>query len=389
MGHCGRIIAALALALPLVAMGEGQPKPITPAAPAGPAMPLPDRDFHFPVSPPRLNALDGLIGDWQRRREWVLIPSGPSETAHKLTELAAVYARDCDTTVTTPLACGRADGYGKAAARLEAASSGSASECGKAGAVFRKAYATGTPSDDVARAYDLACLGSFSTRLSEVGTPVPSPRPPLLESAESAEGLLSAVGLLESGGAVRCAGLIRPDGKFYTVRHCLANAADGFTVRSVDGALLASGLQPVRQSPSSQTGVAADWAVFELPPGSRAVVRTNLVKLAAPAEVTLVAPYAHASATAYAQADAPGLRALRFPRDGLCQALRASTGCLQLVCQTVRGFSGAPIFSAHRPDGSYDVVGFVSGSGGEDQTCPGSENITNSTFATGADVFGG
>ena len=385
-------VAISAMALSSAGQDQG-PLPIppltsTPSIEPAPSTQTPFRDRTFPSNLPQFHP-DLLRDNRQRPLDWVLIPIGPKETAEKLEKLAANHARDCDSITTTPIACARAQGYALAAQRLHAAGSGAASGCGKAAADFRMAYTSGSPSDDVANAYDLACLGSFTARLDRTGTPVDSKRPALLAGAEAADGILSAIGLLESGGVIRCAGLIRPDGAFYTARHCLTYKAGGFTVRSVAGAILESGLTAVRQGPPSESGVAGDWAMFQLSVGVGPVARTNLVKLARPAEVTLVAPYAHAEATAYAQQDPLPSRAMRYPRDGLCQALWASNGCLQLVCQTVRGFSGAPIVSARRQDGSYDVVGFVSGSGGDEQTCNGSENIINSTFATGADVFGG
>ena len=91
----------------------------------------------------------------------------------------------------------------------------------------------------------------------------------------------------------------------------------------------------------------------------------------------------------YDPAPAPGgdfLRySLRYPKPGTCVALGVQTGCLALTCQTVTGFSGAPVFSARQSDGSYDVIGIVSSSHGNNTGCVANLDLRFATFAVSAD----
>ena len=55
------------------------------------------------------------------------------------------------------------------------------------------------------------------------------------------------------------------------------------------------------------------------------------------------------------------IKSLRFPRDGLCNTLEVSSGCIHLACQTLPGFSGTPVFrSAYEYGKPLAVVGFLS-----------------------------
>lgn len=336
----------------------------------------PDLDLRFDMS------------NWARKREQVIMPLDPQEASDDIATLARLSTIDCNGG-RNPFACGRAERFTRASNRLGAAAS-AAPTCEQAADDFRRDYRDGTPSSAVANAYDIACLGSFTARKDKAGAPVRAPRPAMLADADKPNDLLTAVGLLELDGKIVCAGLIRPDRKFMTARHCVRlTGTDGFTVLSASGKVQGIGLKVTNTAPWSKIGVAADWAVIDLPAaGGLPIARTNIVALDAPAEVTVIAAYPYADQTDYVTADPMPLRALRYPRDGMCQALVAYNGCLQLACQTVRGFSGAPIFSSRKPDGSYDVVGLVSGSEGNDAKCSGTEQVANSTFAVSASAFG-
>lgn len=326
------------------------------------------------------------LGDWLRKRDQVIIPAGPRETSNTLDSLARFWSSQC--AGDGSVACVRGERFQIAAGRLGAAAI-AAPNCDAAARAFRKVYVNADPSDAVANAYDIACLGSFAARTTDAGTPVLASRPSILIDAETRDGLLTAVGLLEQAGRIICAGLIRPDRTFLTARHCIErNTMQGYTVRSASGHVHGTAVPVLAHAPWTEIGIGSDWAILKLPEtGAVPVAMTNLVPLSAPTEVTVVAAYPYADKTRYVTPTPLPERALRFPRDGMCQALVANNGCLQLVCQTVRGFSGAPIVSARRGDGSYDVVGFVSGSDGLDTQCEGTEKVANSTFAVSSDSF--
>jgi hypothetical protein len=92
----------------------------------------------------------------------------------------------------------------------------------------------------------------------------------------------------------------------------------------------------------------------------------QLVPLRQPSAVTLAGYFSdHASVGYSATAAAPvteAQRGLRWPRQGFCVALEERLGCLHLGCETVKGFSGAPVFLNKQPmpDQPLEVVGFVS-----------------------------
>lgn len=332
----------------------------------------------------QLTNLPGFDAEaWRRKREQTIMPIGPQEASVTLVQLANIWRGRCAD--PDSLECLRANGLSSAADRLRQAAAQSPT-CEQAANLFRDAYASAKPSSEVARAYDLACLGSFVPRKD---APAASLRPTILNDADQPGGMLSAVGLLERDGKIICAGLVRPDHSFLTARHCIEGApAKGLTVRPALGQAPSVAVMVRKAAPWTKIGVAADWAVLQLPAGAPiAAAPTNLVALDQTAEVTVVAAYPYADATDYEQAAPMPRRALRFPQAGMCQALLSFGGCLQLACQTVRGFSGAPIFSRRKPDGSYDVVGFVSGSDGSDSYCDGTEAVSNSTFAVSPEVF--
>src|SRR5690606_7459243 len=82
---------------------------------------------------------------------------------------------------------------------------------------------------------------------------------------------------------------------------------------------------------------------------------------------TFVAAYPYAEPDSDGQ---PGqLPKLRFPRIGLCEAVRQSPGCIQMICQTIKTFSGAPVFRADSPSNAPEVIGFISGTEAEHANC--------------------
>ncbi len=176
-----------------------------------------------------------------------------------------------------------------------------------------------------------------------------------------------------------------------TARHCIPRDVAGLTLINASGTLPPTRLKSIRQGQGVIDYVPEDWAVLALvmtPGVTLKVVNSHMVPFDAPAEVTLLGLYPHAlAADYYPVGSAHPMRSIRFPKPGLCEAISLSDNCLQLACQTVRGFSGTPIFSSRRPDGSYEVIGFVSGATGAQTGCDGNLPLTNSTYAVSSSVF--
>lgn len=375
-----RLLSLFVLSLPLPAFAQdGIAVDLQPEIPAKYDVKLP-KNADLPAVDLRKVDLSELVTpDWQRKRDEVLIPAGPQETSIALKEIRSSWYDRCKAGLD--YACIQAQGYATAISRLEAAAAAS-KPCDQAARDFRKGYDSGKPSVDIAVEYDIACLASLSPRKTKSSAIVPAAWPAVLAGAATDTNLLGAIGLIEKDGKVLCAGLIRPDQTLITARHCLSGGSvASLSVRSALGQVVGTNVKVLQAPPTAETGVPADWAVLKLSPGSTSVAKTNIVKLRSPAEVTLFAAYPYFEQIEYASADAFPRTALRFPRDGMCQAVLGYKGCLQLACQTVRGFSGAPLFSARNVDGSYDVVGFVSGSEGEDTQCEATADIPNSTYA--------
>lgn len=148
--------------------------------------------------------------------------------------------------------------------------------------------------------------------------------------------------------------------------------------------------EPVSQPEGHSDAVKDDWVVLRVVTTDAILAReTVLQRLAKLDEVTLLGHYAYFPEVDYA----PGTpqenwrRGLRYPKAGLCQAIKVIGYCLQVACQTVRGFSGAPIF-VKSADGSNDplqVVGFVSQPDQDAGQCNGFE-LYGSSYAVSADA---
>jgi hypothetical protein len=132
--------------------------------------------------------------------------------------------------------------------------------------------------------------------------------------------------------------------------------------------------RPVSRPESNSLAVRDDWIVLQIdttePIGAAETVLEREPSLG---PVSLAGHYAHFNYASYAQAGAPEWRrGLRFPRPDLCQTIKVVGDCLQLACETVRGFSGTPVFrAAPAASGSaIPVVGFISQRAHSDAECP-------------------
>lgn len=329
-----------------------------------------------------------LMAEFLRKRDQVIMPAGPGSSSDDIAAAANLIGKGCKNPFT--LICGEANALRQAATAMAAAGRASPT-CETAAAAFRTVYATLSASDAIALDYDRACLGSFAPRAGEDMAAAAAERPSILEGAEQSGGLLDAVGLLEVNGEIQCGGLLLADRTFITARHCL-RGLDGvrLTVRSASRRFPAVAAAPAPLHPAwSKLGVAADWAILKLEgSGALPVPPSRLGAMAMPGEVSLVGFYRYARPDIYAAGEVPFERDLRFPKSGMCQAVEDLSGCLQLACQTVRGFSGTPVFRSRGGDGPIEVVGFLSGGEGKDTKCRMSHAVDNSSYAVSATMVG-
>lgn len=321
-----------------------------------------------------------FVQNWRKRLDLYSIPIGPGRASNELVAEADKRASGLVCRGSESYDCRFVSALRGSAGRLAGAAA-AAPECERAAVRFGEHYRQLLVPTDIARDFDIACLGSFAPRLADAG----SVRPEVLKNAE-ADGMLDVVGLLEVNGAIICAGLLRPDRKFVTARHCIEGSAGvPLKVRLASNRLPAMNVQ-VRRHPSwSELGVPADWAVLDLEPGPALPIPTSrLTSLTLPTKVSLIGTYRYAQPDVYAPGSVSFERDLRFPRDGFCEAIDELSGCLQLACQTVRGFSGAPIITSRGSDGSIEVIGFLSHSEGDAAACRKGVMVSNSTFAVSA-----
>jgi hypothetical protein len=328
---------------------------------------------------------DLIVGEWRKKLDQLIMPAGPSASGNDMFEVATELAKGCGNAAS--FRCMEAGAMLEAANAMRKASSASPN-CDAAAARFRTIYDDTTVISDIARDYDLACLGSFSLRSGETVVTAATHRPAVLKGAELAGGVLDAVGLLEANGQVQCSGLIRPDRTFITARHCIRGLdSASLRVRSASNRLPTLSVIAQRHPAWSNLGVRSDWAVLKLEDGPPLPVpNSRLAPMVYPTAVSLVGHYN------YLEGPEPPIQenlphpALRYPKEGFCQAIEDLSHCLYIACQTVKGFSGAPIFSTHSEDGSVEVVGFLSGAPGSDTGCKMNHTVRFGTFAVSADA---
>jgi len=348
------------------------------------------QDWQIPNLFPQFDTDDNdspnlFIEQLRKRLEKFTRPIGPETASQNLITEINKLRPACRTSLTSP--CAFLNSLQGSADRLAVAAA-AAPDCELASARFGEVYTRGRDVwSEAARAFDMACLGSFAPRQGDgVGT-----RPEVLTNAET-DGTLDVVGLLEANGEIICAGLLRPDRKFITARHCIEGRGSiPLKVRFASKAHPVMNVQGRPQHlPWSELGVKADWAVLELEPGPPLPIpASRLTRLRQPRAVSLVGFFRYVQPDVYAPGSVSFERDLRFPRDGFCEAIDVLSGCLQLACQTVPGFSGTPIIASRGADGSVEVIGFLSRSEGNDSQCRSSIDIRNSTFAVSASVVEG
>lgn len=323
--------------------------------------------------------------EFQRTADFQLIASGVEHEMSRQADLcvrdrAACFERDRLRTIVTILK--QADQRAPA--------------CGPAAEAYSKNYENDDPTEVVAANFDLNCLSAPVDR-SFAGTNVDAaPLPNVFAgggTVSAEQGALSAVGIMEQDGIPFCAGLLRNDKTFVTARHCAedymrAPGSVRVTVRSASGSRGPWPLGKILSQGEAGDTVRSDWAVIALnattPIGAAA---TKLTRGSPFSEVTMLGFFRHFRATSAGGNSAQA--GLRYPRAGMCQLIELQGECLRLACQTIRGFSGTPIF---RPeDGAAGspiaVLGFISQADQSSAQCAGLR-LKGFTLAVSADAVG-
>lgn len=219
----------------------------------------------------------------------------------------------------------------------------------------------------IQRTYDQACLAASVPREALLADPYPT----LLTTAAPGQvSALRSIGLLEAGGKIFCGALLRNDRTIVTARHCFDGrggaylAAGQVTVHPIDGRGEAWTLAATIQKQGADGGKLTkdDWAIVAI--DTTAAIGAADLSLASPSKLgaaTVVGYFTGHTATPPPPGSANGWqRGVRWPKPGLCQVIQIKPGCLQMACQTVEGFSGAPIFSLAPGQSKPTVIGFVS-----------------------------
>lgn len=388
-----RFLALMAWGISSSSVGQNGAMPGVPRTNSLPQIQLPlPSDIIVQRRPPAIrlprpgeSAIPSLfVRDWRKKMEQVTIPAGPSATGGDIIIAAAKLGAGCAPNDRT-YPCREAAALASAGRQMQDAGKAFPA-CDAAASQFRVDYEQTDIPMSVRRDYDLACLGSFVPRSGETSSTMSAERPALLAGAEADGGLLEMIGLLEVDGQVTCAGLLRRDRIFITARHCIQGLGGAaLKVRSAAKKFAPIGVKAQLHPKWSDLGVAADWASLTLDEGPPLPVPgSRLIPLALPGEISLVGFYLYADPSLYTSASASFERDLRFPKKGLCQAVERVANCLQIACQTVRGFSGSPILGARGADGAVEVLGFLSSADGNDTGCEMNSDVRYSSFAVSA-----
>jgi V8-like Glu-specific endopeptidase len=261
-----------------------------------------------------------------------------------------------------------------------------------------------------ARAYDVAGQSDNFSAMQELGPEVDThclqsllrwrrsdgeyrsdPIPSLLDGSERSG--LAALAILErvtARGEVEyvCGGLLRPGNRVLTAAHC-------FGEHPAHSSALRDGRLRVRLA---RDPLGSGWPVRAMTKEWRnpEPVRSDAVELEIVSAIEIDAPpsefvamheqsepivlgyFRHFDTARQIEGDTQPLskfpawfRGLRWSRSGLCHAINAADRCVRLLCQTINGYSGSPVFdrSAYVPGQPLRVLGLVSRPDHSDAAC--------------------
>jgi hypothetical protein len=259
------------------------------------------------------------------------------------------------------------------------ASSRANPKCHAAATEYVAQYISGSVTQSVAAAFDLECFASAEPRAQASSTWSRDPLPAVLQSGgragsapESPQGALRSIGLLEIDGKPYCGALLRNDHTLITARHCFEDTEgvawknNKVRIRPVDGHGGPWELETAfERQGAAGPKVADDWAVVAIRTRDAiGAAETELAQQTMPAEVTVVGYFGDHVYQSYGPDHSKDdwKLGLRWPKSGFCHVYMVQNKCLQMLCETVRGFSGTPVFDVAVSDPSKPlrVVGFIS-----------------------------
>jgi len=269
-----------------------------------------------------------------------------------------------------------------------------------------------THRDAIAK-FDASCLASMLPWQRADGTMTADAAPSILThggAQNGVQGALNAVAVIEirptesnSVATHHCGGVLLSGNRIATALHCfntrlMANAVASGRVwaRSIRNDNSAWKILAPDKWPGAlpQTDIGRDFIVLRLESAAPiAVPKIIFGTSAIPGEAfvlghfldfddtrTLVAP-----GTAQTTPIPRWRRGLRWAKPGLCVAIGVKAGCVRTLCQTVRGYSGSPVFAAKGADPAkpLTVLGLISApDDGSDARCGDQQAIT--TLASSA-----
>lgn len=368
-------LADLAVAQDGLGRGGGEYQPALPGGPRGlpdfwqnPVIGLPGQE---PLVLPGQVGISPVILGPQRDPGTTQLPGVPR---HAGADLRTRLGQSRDLCASSPAACANVDALNRRIQGLEAARALSPG-CDDAAVAYRREARNPLIPAAVAATYDLACLGSLVGRIADPVATGAGNSPAFLTDTKA----LRAIGLLVVDGEPVCGALIRNDRTIVTARHCVEGEGRAALQR---GSMT---LQPIDGRPMWRLGsiitegneagvVREDWAIVRIDTTDEVGAAEVMLKpITVATDATVIGYFdQHRHAVSAAPREPAWRRGLRWPRPGFCIAVVDRRGCLQTHCQTVTGFSGAPIFRSSTAAGApLEVVGFVSGSGDKPETrCP-------------------
>ena len=337
---------------------------------------------------PRPGDAERVAAELRRLRdEKVFRPTDPTDTRELLWRVAPAAMHDEPRSATDEEAA-----CGMASQRLREAITDCLHRCGVPS--LRDDESVRVLQADLLRAgaeFDGLCLGSLVPyRLTTEGALaadalpgfVPASAPRLLWV------LLDASTTLSGEGGPVCSALLLPGGMLLTARHCFVDE-HGLAIQGLDGRpLLDLGREGKLQLGNVARPEAATSVSLELvgtlgdrplgaatPPGTandallfRAsgapdVPEVTFATAAVGERVWVFGPYSLSDRSRPAGQDGMSswYQSLRWTRVGACRVLYADENCLKHTCQTIQGYSGAPIIGDR--GGEATVLGMQVGSG--------------------------